>query len=37
MISNCISKAHFAINNYANSRLIFFDLSLTIGRLLNKK
>ena len=23
MISNCISKAHFAINNYANSRLIF--------------
>ncbi len=37
MISNFISEAHFAINNYANTRLVFFDLSLTIGRLLNKK
>ena len=36
-ISKIISAAHFAISNYANAKLIFFDLSLTIGRLLNNK
>jgi len=37
IISKIISAAHFAISNYANAKLTFFDLSLTIGSLLNKK